>query len=340
MQNQTFDLTYKLYQFESSSDIRFIKALNIYQNNVSHNEKTNTNEISWVVDNRNKFKNSKPYFFGLELNGNIIGYSEIAYIYRTRYITIDYLIIDEKYKTHSSFYSFILLLIDFFNKLKLDFDFIGIEILTKFEGTISTEEISEFEIEGFKVVNSLYIQPCLEFNNYDSQQEAVLMIYQRNKCSSTISKNAYCEIVNSLYFDYYYEWDSNFFNDENNHINYYNQLVENVERIKEHCEDENIILNGYPFKSISSENKIIPYKDNKNKKLWQALFFVVIFAVVALGVILAIKKMNVELSIVIIIFIFVLFAFLWLSYLAFSDKIALQILKKFPILSKLIEQLK
>lgn len=340
MEHISQKLVYELRLFESSSDMKFIKALEIYQKNVSHNEKTSTNEISWVIDNRENFKKSNPYFFGLELNGNIIGYAEIAYIYRTRYITIDYIIIDEKYKTHSALYSFILLIFEYFNRIKLDFDFIGIEVLTEFEGTISKEEISEFELEGFKVVNSLYIQPCLELNNYDSQQEAILMIYQRNKTTSSIGKKTYCEIVNSLYFDYYHEWDCNFAKNENELIESYNKLMENSKKIVESCDTENIILNGYPFKSISSENKIIPVEKNKNKKLWQALFFVIIFAIIVLGVILIIKKMNVELSIVVVIFVFVLFAFLWLSYLAFFDNRALQILSKIPMLSKMFEQLK
>lgn len=54
------------------------------------------------------------FFCGLKLNGKIIGYAEVALIKSTRYITIDYLIVNEKYRTHSAFYTFLLLLINFF----------------------------------------------------------------------------------------------------------------------------------------------------------------------------------------------------------------------------------
>lgn len=334
----TSKLTYTLHVFESSSDVKFIKAIDVYQKTVSRIEKTSTNEIAWVVDNRKSFQTSMPYFFGLELNNKVIGYAEVAYIKRTRYIAIDYITIDNQYKTHSAFYSFILLIIEHFNSLKIDFDFIGIEILTDFEGTASKEEISEFELEGFKVINSLYMQPSLEKNNFDSQHEAVLMINQRNKATAFIGKKTYCEIVDSLYFDYYYEWDCKFYNNEIERVNGYNQFKKNYDTIVNSCSNSNIILNGYPFKSISSEDKIIPPEQTKSQKLWQALFFVAIFTIMLLGIILAIKKMNIEFAIVIVIFIALIF--LWLSFLAFSEDKAMKLLSKIPILSKLIELLK
>lgn len=331
-------LTYALQSFSSSSDEKFIEALDVYRRSVSRNEKTNTNEIVWVVDNKSAFEKSQPYFFGLELNNKIIGYAELAFIKRTRYITIDYIVIDSKYNTHSAFYSFFMLIIEYFNSVKLDYDYIGIEILTRNTGTISIQEISKFELEGFKVVNQLYIQPCLEQYNFDSQQEAILMIYQRNYSSNTITKSSYCDIVKSIYFDYYHEWDCNFFRNEVDKGENYKKLTENYEKIVSSVSEKEIILNGYPFKKMSAENKVIPNEKTINKKLWQALFFVVIFSVIALGVLLAIKQMNIELILALIIFIVMIFV--WLSFLAFSEDKAMKLLGKIPLISKLFEQLK
>ncbi len=331
-------LTYSLKLFSSNTDEKFIEVLDVYRRSVSRNEKTSINEIVWTVEHQSEFRSSQPYFFGLELNNKIIGYAELAFIKKTRYIAIDYIIIDSKYKTHSAFYSFFMLIIEYFNSIKLDYDYIGIEILTKNTGTVSIEEISKFELEGFKVVNQLYIQPCLEQNNFDSQQEAILMIYQRNYSSNTISKESYCDIVKSIYFDYYHEWDCNFFRNEVDKGENYKKLTENYEKIVSAVSESEIILNGYPFKKMSAEDKIIPNESTINKKLWQALFFVVIFSLIVLGVILAVKKMNIELIIALVIFVVMIFV--WLSFLAFSEEKAMKLLVRIPLISKFFEQLK
>lgn len=331
-------INYSLDLFETSTDEKFIEALDVYRRSISRTVKTNTNEIVWTVDNRKQFSQSYPYFFGLELNNNVIGYAEVAYLNRTRYITIDYILIDAQYRTHSAFYSFFMLIIEYFNSIKLDYDYIGIEILTDGDKKASPEEISVLELEGFKVVNELYIQPNLENNNFESNHEAVLMIYQRNLFSSTISKKSYCDIVHSIYFDYYHEWDCNFCKNAIEQGNNFKNLKENYEKIVSSISQDEIVLNGYPFKSMSSENKIIPKESTINKKLWQALFFVLAFSVIFLGVILGIKQLQIELTIAIIIFIVLIF--IWLSFLSFSENKAFRILSKIPIISKFFEQLK
>ena len=68
------------------------------------------------------------------------------------------------------------------------------------------------------------------------------------------------------------------------------------------------------------------------------MLFVATFCVLALGVILAIKKMNIELAIVGVIF--VLIAFLWLAVMAMSEEKALKIIEKIPLISKIFGQSK
>lgn len=276
--SQSYKLNYTLRIFQSSDDDKFLDALDVYRRSVPRNEKTNTNEIIWCLDNSTCFKKCKLFFFGLELNNKIIGYSEIALVRAPRYITIDYLVIDEKYKTHSAFYTFLLLIVQYFTNIKLDYDFIGIELLTDDSGMLSKEELSEYELEGFHVVNTLYVQPCLELNNYDSQHEAILLIYQRNTSNKKINRNTYLDIVHAIYFDYYFEWDSHFYKSEEEKIKSYSKLKETYDKIKDSLKEESIILNGYPFTKMSGENKVIPNDKIINKKLWQALFFTMAFS--------------------------------------------------------------
>ncbi len=335
---QSLKLNYSLKIFDNSEDKEFLEALNIYIKSVSRSEKTSTNEITWCIDNRNVFDKFVLFFCGLKLNGKIIGYAEVALIKSTRYITIDYLIVNEKYRTHSAFYTFLLLLINFFSTEKLDYDFIGIELLTDDNGNLSKEELTEFELEGFRVLNTLYIQPCLEAKNYDSQHKALLLIYQRNSDNKKIKKDTFLEIVRSIYFDYYYEWDINVLNINNSEKSMlYNKLQELLKIVENSLSEDLITLNGYPFSKMSGENKVIPNDKTVNKKLWQSLFFTMVFGIFVLGLILAIKKMNVELIIVGVVF--VLFLFTWLSFLSFSENKAYSLLSKIPFLSKFFENI-
>ena len=288
--------------------------------------------------NSKEFKNVTLYFLGLELNNKIIGYAEIAFLKRTRYINIDYLAIEKKYRTHSALYTFLLLIIEYFTSIKLDYDFIGIELLTNDDKTVFQKNLSEFELEGFRVVNTMYIQPCLELNNYDSQHEAILLIYQRNASDKKISKNTYLDIVRALYFEYYYEWDSHFLNSIDKRNENYNKLQQMYEAVSEALSEEVILLNGYPFNKMSGEDKIIPNDKKINVKLWTALFFTMIFSIFVLGIILALHKLKVELTIACIIFLLLLFT--WLAFLSFSESKAYSILTKFPLLSKLFENIK
>ena len=330
-------LVYSLKHFTDSSDENFMQAVDVYRRTVARNVKTNTNEIVWAVDNRDKFKKVQLFFFGLELNGKIIGYAEIAFIKRTRYITIDYIVIEEKYRTHSAFYSFFMLIIEFFNTIGLDYDYIGVEILTNIDASL-VEEIPELELEGFKVVNELYIQPSLEKNNFDSKQEAILMIYQRNSTASTISRESYCDIVNSIYFDYYYEWDCNISHDQEENGESYKELSDNYTKIAKNVLTSEILLNGYPFKKMSAEDKIIPSERSVNKKLWLSLFLIIAFFLTALIVMLAIKKLKIELIVVVVVLI--IMTFLWMAIMYFFDDKAIKIIKNVPLLSKIFEHLK
>lgn len=329
--SQNLKLNYSLKVFKDSMDEKFIDALDIYRKSVPRNEKTNTNEIIWCLDNSNEFNKFTLFLFGLELNNKIIGYAELALIKSTRYIALDYLLIDEKYKTHSALYTFLLLIVEYFSSIKLDYDFIGIEFLTNDDGELSKEELSEFELEGFRVVNTLYIQPCLEINNYDSRHEAFLLIYQRNTLNRIISKDTYLSIIHSIYFDYYFEWDSHFLNDDIEKVNHYNNLQQTYDKIKGSVTEDSIILNGYPFTKMSNENRVIPNDKSINKKMWQGLLFTMILGTFALGLILAVRKLNVELAIVGAIFVILIFT--WLAFLSFFDSKASSILSKIPILS-------
>ena len=192
----TFKLNYTLNVFETCCDKDFQDALEIYRRNIFRQEKTPTNEIAWVIDNRKKFKTSMPFIMGIKLNNKIIGFSEIAFIPKIKSLIIDYIIFDAKYRTNSAFYSFLLLALEYINSLKIDYDYILFEKVIKGDEEAFITEISELQLEGFQVINQLYFQPRLDIDNVDSEQEAILLIYQKNNSICIFYRN----LLISLWF--------------------------------------------------------------------------------------------------------------------------------------------
>ena len=328
----TFKLNYTLNVFETCCDKDFQDALEIYRRNIFRQEKTPTNEIAWVIDNRKKFKTSMPFIMGIKLNNKIIGFSEIAFIPKIKSLIIDYIIFDAKYRTNSAFYSFLLLALEYINSLKIDYDYILFEKVIKGDEEAFITEISELQLEGFQVINQLYFQPRLDIDNVDSEQEAILLIYQKNNSNPFISKESYLNMISAIYFDYYFEWDSFFFKNDEEKTENYARLNLHIEKIAETLKISQIKINGYPFQSNSNENKIIPEERKTNKKIWKALLFMITFFIIILAIILAVKKLNIELAIVIVIFVFNIF--IWLAFLALTEDRAMKLIQKIPFISK------
>jgi hypothetical protein len=332
-------INYKLKRFTSSSDNGYIDALRIYTSCISREEKTSTNEITYWLDHSNEKSDlTELMFFGFFSNDTIIGYAEIAYIRTERLIIMDYMVIDSKYMSNSSFSTFFFLLLGYFVKNDIDYDYIVTEILVKFNDTEAKVDIIRlFENEDFKVINALYIQPCLEISNLESNKEALLMIYQRNCSKLSIKKETYFRIINSIYFNHYRTWDDPFFIDEQKRNNNFIKLVSDFEMIKsstcqEILSNEEIKLNGYKNKLI--RNNALPPVSN-TKSIRNALIFTFFSVILIMLILFFLKKLKMEfmtVAAVTITILFVLFSFIYLI-----DQKSAKILKKIPLLSKIIK---
>jgi len=332
-------ISYKLKRFTSSSDNSFIDALRIYTSCISREVKTSTNEITYWLDHvKDKTDSTELMFFGLFFNDTIIGYAEIAYIKTERLIIIDYMVVDSKYMSNSSFSTFFFLLLGYFVNNDIDYDYIVTEILVKFNDIETKLDIIRlFENEDFKVINALYIQPCLETSNPESNKDALLMIYQRNCSKSTIKKETYFRIINSIYFYHYNTWDAPFLSNEQKRNDNYNKLMSDFEKIKSStCQDilsdEEIKLNGYKNKLI--RNNALPPVSN-TKTIRSAIIFTFIAVILIMLILFFLKEIKMELvtvAAVTITILFILFSFLYLI-----DQKSAKILDKIPFLSKIIK---
>ncbi len=324
-------ITYELLRFKNSSDEQFLEAMEVYRKTTSHDQKTDIKEITYWVDNLKQFEIGELFFFGLKANGLVIGYAELAYIKQERILIIDYINIASEYRTNSSFYSFYSLIMNYMDQNNCDYDYITIEILSKYGNKpIRNEEVCQYELENFKMVNTLYIQPLLETHNDESSTEALIMIYTRAGESYQLKKETFLHIVDTIY-NYYLYWDSKVCDIKE--LTKRGALKDvNTNSIRESINDDYIVLTGCPLNALARANlnKIPPKRSNT---LWIALLCCLIIVGLVLGILYLLKMMDYEINSLITIGVFILIIFLLLLILI--DKSILKTLKKIPIFSAL-----
>lgn len=323
-----FIINYELLRFRKSTDKDFMDALRIYRSSTPHEQKTNSSEIIYWVDHQNSFGPGELFFFGLKANGVVVGYAELSYVKEERILIIDYINLEQNYKSNSHFYAFYTLIINYVNNESIDYDYITKEVLCRYNEThIHKEDISLYELENFKVVNGLYIQPLLERNNVESIKEALIMLYTRAGLCQILKKDAYLHIVEVIY-NYYYCWDREFLNDDER-VSSKKQSEENLVTISNSITNDTVTLNGYPFKFSSSANGTeIPSKKSRNFIL--ALIFLIIFVALVISVLYFLSQYGFETKAVVTISIpFILCFSLALIVL---DKDNLKVFRKISIL--------
>ncbi len=323
-----FSIKYELVRFKSSDDKDFQDSLRIYRSSTPHEQKTNSSEIVYWVDNQREFGIGELFFFGIKANGVVVGYAELAYVKKERILIIDYINLDQNYRSNNNFYTFYALIINYINNESIDYDYITKEILCRYNEThIHKEDVSLYELENFKVVNGLYIQPQLERNNIESIKESLIMLYTRAGLCPVLKKDAYLHIVEVIY-DYYYCWDKPFLNNGECVLSK-KRAETNLTAINKSITNDAVTLNGYPFKFSSSTNGTeIPAKNRNNFVL--AIIFLVIFVALVLSVLYFLSQYGYDTKAVVSIGIPLALCFI--LALVVLDKDNLKILKKTSIL--------
>lgn len=261
-------------------DKDYIKSLNLYNATTPVNIKTSSNEITyWITHSNTKFK---IYPFSLFIGEDNIGFAMVSYLLNSRNLVIDYIAIDDKYKNNAVFLAFFNLVQMFFYDQKIDINYTIVEINNKSDGLDIDKESSLFLkflcIEEFTKIDHEYISLPLGNENAESSFPAFLYIKSADR-QNTISKETFVSLVQDLYIDYYMEWYSPFF--KNDQIMAYNDLIKkhlseltqsltNLNRInlKTTC-CTNITPN------CSGDSNKLPVSKSRGKK-WHWLFFVII----------------------------------------------------------------
>lgn len=325
-------MNYILLKFESSSDSYFYDVLNIYSRVTPRDERTNSSEITFWVDNQNKFPNGKLFFFGLLLNSKPIGYAEVAHV--DHILIIDYIAIDDRYNSKSSFFSFLSLIFSYINKTNIDYDYIIKEIICE-QKDKKSEIIKLYEFENFKVINAPYIQPQLEARNIESNKEAILMIYQKNMYNSVIKKKIYMDIVGEVY-SYYEKWDTEISDNKIKLPDHWTHdiTINNINKIEKNLTKDEVNINGYPFNFNSSINKdLIPdILNKKSSNITKGFFFSFIIILMIVAILWIKKECEIETKDLIIIS-FIIICIIAIT-IAFFDDRGINVLKRIPFLSR------
>ena len=235
-------------QFKNSKDKDFLEALSLYSKYVHPDIKTNTNEIVYWINNYNKKYKDKFYVLGFYADEKLVGYSEFVHIIEENLVIFDYLVIDPLYRKNNVFFEFIEHLKIFIDQEKLHFNYLTAEIgyLSKEKSPAESSQllVKLFKFVGGKVVKAPYYQPKLGLYNYDSEMQAVLMLFSYNEIDQ-ISRETYLSIVKSIYYKYYLRWYSMHEESKEEYKKEIGQLYENI--CVETSKMKNVKLNGHKF---------------------------------------------------------------------------------------------
>jgi hypothetical protein len=213
--NETSVTSYKLKAFSNSKEPDFAKAIKLYLNNIDITSLTNTNEITFCVDNYNqKFKGSDFVVAGLYQNTELIGYCQFIYISEERLIIIDYIVIDEMYRGLNSFQFFVEKIREIVQARDYEIQYLVCEINIQ---SASSERIPRrtqsliklLKSNNFGEIRTSYFQPMLGKDNFESEQKSILMIYPANQYE-TIKRETFIKLIEAIYFKHYERWYSLF----------------------------------------------------------------------------------------------------------------------------------
>jgi hypothetical protein len=183
----------------------------LYVRNTAPAIRTDTNEITFWLDNCPKSFEGQFYVFGFYVGRQLVGYAEAAYFPREYLFALDYVVIDEAYRRNNIFFEFVDHLRRFLERTHPEFRYVVAEV-TYGPGEDHPSSASQLlsrllKIQGFRVVRAPYYQPRLTRNNAESEMAADLLLLSQDPIER-LQKETYLSIVRTLYYSYYLPWSN------------------------------------------------------------------------------------------------------------------------------------
>lgn len=240
-------INFYVKKYTSSTDKDFYEALKIYNDNIPANIKTKTNDIIYFVDHNEQQINRKMYFLGLYTDNKLMGFVMAGYLRKTKTIIIDYIVLKKEYHLNSIFYPLFSLILRFFSDEMIDYDYIVTEVSKNCpDESIDIENFFSkkmLQIEDFRLIDQLYLQPQLGFGNEESNVEFQLMI-KSTQVIKSLKKQTYLSIVQDIYYEHYLSWYALVdVENKENYEKHINQQFEEIEKSLKTAEVELTIQN-------------------------------------------------------------------------------------------------
>jgi hypothetical protein len=201
--------TYRLKRFQKSSDPDFAAALILYVRNTAAAIRTDTNEITYWLDQFSEQFGNPFYVFGFYRDRQLVGFAEAAYFRTERLLVFDYLVIEETQRRNNVFFEFVDHLKRYFEDVHPDYRYAVLEVGYGVGQTHPSQEscliTRLLKLQGFRVIRAPYCQPRLVLDDAESQMNADLLIYSTNDLER-LRTSTYLSIVRTIYYLYYLPW--------------------------------------------------------------------------------------------------------------------------------------
>lgn len=225
---------FSIRRVEKTSDDDYVKALHIYNDTTPYEIKTPTNEITYWLSKQKINTPFEIYAFILYLNDNVIGLSITTYIKRTKVVVDEYLAVYDQYRIQTIFLVYESLIQNYYKESGIEIAYYLTEISYKDSGKEMDREsrisLKMLCIEEYGKVDALYYALPLGLENHESNFVAHIYIKGVEPIQS-ISSITYQNIVESIYYDYWYTWYSSILVDHE--LNIYKELIDkNYELVK------------------------------------------------------------------------------------------------------------
>lgn len=219
----------------------YIKALRIYNDTTPFEIKTPTNEITYWISKQKVSTPFEVFAFILYLNEEIIGLSITTYIKKTKIVVDEYLAVYDQYRIQTIFLVYESLIQNYYKEKGIEISFYLTEISYKEHGKEMDREsrisLKMLCIEEYGKIDALYYALPLGLENHESNFVAHIYIKGVEPVQS-ISPKTYQDIVDSIYYDYWYTWYNAVL--PSTEIEIYKKLIDkNFELIKESITNNN-----------------------------------------------------------------------------------------------------
>lgn len=98
---------FSIRRLDKSTDSDYAAALKIYNETTPYEIKTNTNEIAFWLDRKEKADPFESMFFSLYYSEKLAGFAMMTYIRAQRIVILEYIALEAQYRVNTVFFTYI-----------------------------------------------------------------------------------------------------------------------------------------------------------------------------------------------------------------------------------------